>query len=93
MAASACSKVVASTATYPHEVIRSHMHIRGIASFSGLREICSNVCPLLALKPLFQVVKNEKHCKWRLLATRGVSKQERCWHHTILGQPECLSDH
>jgi hypothetical protein len=43
MTASACSKLVASTATYPHEVIRSHMHISGIASFSGFVGICNDV--------------------------------------------------
>ena len=43
MLASACSKVVASTATYPHEVIRSHMHIHGLASFSGFANVCRNV--------------------------------------------------
>lgn len=43
MAASAGSKVVASTATYPHEVVRSHMHISGIASVAGLVNICKDV--------------------------------------------------
>lgn len=43
MTASACSKVVASTATYPHEVIRSHMHINGTASMAGLVDICKEV--------------------------------------------------
>lgn len=50
MIASASSKVVASTATYPHEVIRSHMHIRGIASVSGLMEVCRTVSPLVATR-------------------------------------------
>ncbi len=43
MTASACSKLVASTATYPHEVIRSHMHISGIASVSGFVGVCKDV--------------------------------------------------
>ena len=46
MIASACSKVVASTATYPHEVVRSHMHISGSASVAGLVEVCKDVSHL-----------------------------------------------
>lgn len=43
MVASACSKVVASTATYPHEVVRSHMHISGTASLSSVIDVCKDV--------------------------------------------------
>jgi len=35
IAASAVSKMVASTATYPHEVVRSHMHVVGHGPFVG----------------------------------------------------------
>ena len=41
--ASAVSKMVASTATYPHEVIRSRMHVAGTGAFSGLRRTCQQI--------------------------------------------------
>ncbi|GIL51918.1 hypothetical protein Vafri_7830 [Volvox africanus] len=40
---SALAKVVASTVTYPHEVIRSYMHLSGSGPLSGLREAVSAV--------------------------------------------------
>ncbi|KAG2482338.1 hypothetical protein HYH03_018726 [Edaphochlamys debaryana] len=38
VATSAFAKVVASTATYPHEVVRSYMHLSGSGPLSGLRD-------------------------------------------------------
>ena len=36
MVASAFAKMIASTITYPHEVIRSHMHVHGLGPFQGI---------------------------------------------------------
>ncbi|KAI8470209.1 MAG: mitochondrial carrier domain-containing protein [Monoraphidium minutum] len=40
---SAFSKMVASTVTYPHEVIRSYMHVSGSGPLSGLAEACRTI--------------------------------------------------
>ena len=40
---SAISKMIASTATYPHEVIRSYMHITGSGPLRGLATTCRRI--------------------------------------------------
>ena len=40
---SCAAKMVASTITYPHEVIRSHMHVSGAGAFRGVRTITLKV--------------------------------------------------
>jgi solute carrier family 25 (mitochondrial folate transporter), member 32 len=41
---SALAKMVASSVTYPHEVIRSHMHASGRGGFSAFLPIMKQVC-------------------------------------------------
>lgn len=41
VACSAFAKMVASTITYPHEVVRSYMHVSGSGPLNGFSEVCS----------------------------------------------------
>lgn len=43
MIASAVAKMIASTITYPHEVIRSHMHVHGLGPFRGIVALTSSI--------------------------------------------------
>lgn len=40
---SAVAKMIASTATYPHEVLRSHMHVTGSGPFAGFVSVSKEV--------------------------------------------------
>ena len=40
---SGVAKIVASTLTYPHEVLRSHMHVKGYGPFSGALSLASDI--------------------------------------------------
>ena len=59
--ASAISKMVASTATYPHEVVRAHMHVAGSGPFAGFVTTCSSVRALLG-SPAAAVSCYCRHC-------------------------------
>ena len=41
--ASAVAKMVASSVTYPHEVIRSHMHVQGLGPFGGVLGLIAKI--------------------------------------------------
>ena len=37
------TKMVASSVTYPHEVIRSHMHVQGLGPFDGVMALVKRI--------------------------------------------------
>ena len=53
MLASGFSKLVASSITYPHEVVRSQMHIKGVGAVT--RFACGSAGVLGVLKAAFQL--------------------------------------
>lgn len=52
--ASSISKMVASTVTYPHEVLRSNMHFNGTKPFSGLRATLKSIVKQDGLKGFYR---------------------------------------
>jgi len=40
---SGVAKIIASTLTYPHEVLRSHMHVKGYGPFSGALSLAGDI--------------------------------------------------
>jgi len=40
---SGVAKIIASTLTYPHEVLRSHMHVKGYGPFSGALTLAADI--------------------------------------------------
>eukprot|EP00892_Ulva_mutabilis_P002798 jgi/Ulvmu1/12519/UM090_0006.1 len=54
VAVSCTAKMVASTVTYPHEVIRSHMHISGAGAFRGVRTITRKILQADGVRGLYR---------------------------------------
>ena len=70
--AASLAQIVASTATYPHEVLRSHMHVEGTASPAGMaatfRQATPTLLPIHRWPSVLLHVHVHSHvqyaCKW-----------------------------
>ena len=66
--------MVASTATYPHEVVRSHMHVAGSGPFKGFLKTCKQVGGSRAGRPRASS-DPPTHSPLLTSAPRGASRQ------------------
>ena len=61
MVSSAVAKMIASTITYPHEVIRSHMHVHGLGPFRGIGTVAESHLERGRYHRLLPRLRDESH--------------------------------